>query len=107
MENSLLIGGEHEDGCHCFCDWLDPCPARQALAGVLIMSIAVFFSLRLLGCQFTAQLIQGGQAYRRSNTLDVHFIDTTGSFSRQFMNSFFACMFWMTQGDMSLASPAH
>jgi hypothetical protein len=79
----------------------------KPLTGVLIMSITVIFGLRLLEHQFTAQLIQGREINRRPNAFFMHFADTTGSFLQQFTNSFFACMFWMTQGDMSLVSPAH
>lgn len=79
----------------------------KPLTGALVMSITVIFSLRLLERQFTATLIQGREINRQQNALMVHFADTTGSFLQQFTSSFFACMFWMTQGDMSVASPAH
>ena len=79
----------------------------KPLSGALVMSITVIFSLRLLERQFTALLIQDREINRRQNALMVHFTDTTGSFLQQFTNAFFACMLWMTQGDMSVASPAH
>lgn len=79
----------------------------KPLAGALIMSITVIFSLRLLERQFNERLIFDGQFNRQLNSLSAHIIDTSGSFLQQFTGSFFACMFWMTQGDMSLASPSH
>ena len=79
----------------------------KPLVGVLIMSITVIFGLRLLERQFTEQLISGGQFNRQQNPLGAHILDTTGSFLQLFTNSFFACMFWMTQGNLTLASTAH
>lgn len=79
----------------------------KPLAGALIMSITVIFGLRLLERQFTARLAQGRQVDLRQNALFAHLADTAGSFLQLFTNSFFACMFWMTQGNLSLASPAH
>jgi hypothetical protein len=79
----------------------------KPLVGVLITSITVIFGLRLLERQFTEQLIYDGKFNRQQNPIGAHIVDTTGSFLQQFTNSFFACMFWMTQGNVSLASPAH
>lgn len=77
------------------------------LAGALIMSVAVIFGLRLLERQFTAQVIQGRQAKSRPNALIASFADIAGSFLQLFASSFFACMFWMVQGNLSLASYVH
>lgn len=79
----------------------------KPLIGVLIMSISVIFSLRLLEQQFTERLIVNGQANLRNSPLGLRVVDTAGSFLQQFTGSFFACMFWMTQGNMSLVTPAH
>lgn len=79
----------------------------KPLVGALIMSITVIFGLRLLESQFTGQMISGEHFSRQQNPIGAYIIDTTGSFLQQFTGSFFACMFWMTQGNMSLATPAH
>jgi hypothetical protein len=79
----------------------------KPLVGALIMSITVIFGLRLLERQFKTQLIQGRQANRQSNALIAYFADVAGSFLQLFTSSFFACMFWMVQGNLSLSSYAH
>ena len=79
----------------------------KPLVGALVMSITVIFGLRILESQFTGQLISGGHLNRQQNPIGASIADTTGSFLQQFTGSFFACMFWMTQGNMSLVTPAH
>ena len=79
----------------------------KPLVGALIMSITVIFGLRLLESQFTGQMISGEHFSRQQNPIGAYIIDTTGSFLQQFTGSFFACMFWMIQGDMSLVTTAH
>jgi len=79
----------------------------KPLVAALIMSMAVIYGLRLLERRFTWQLFADGQFNRQQNLFRAHAVDITGSFLQQFENSFFACMFWMTQGNLSLSTPAH
>jgi hypothetical protein len=79
----------------------------KPLTGALIMSITMIFSLRLLERQFTERLVLQGHLNHQSDSLSLFIVDATGSFLQQFTGSFFACIFWMTQGNMSLATPAH
>lgn len=79
----------------------------KPLVGVLIMSISAIFSLRLLERQFSERIVSSGQYNFQQNSLGLYIVDTAGSFLQQFTGSFFACMLWMTQGNMSLVSPAH
>ena len=79
----------------------------KPLVGVLIMSMTVIFGLRILERQFTERIVLNGQSNLRQSSLSVHVVDAAGSFLQQFTGSFFACMFWMTQGNMSLITPAH
>lgn len=77
------------------------------LAGALCISIAAIFCLRLLERQFTEKLVFGGVASRQQNALVEHALDGIGTFLQQFTGSFFACVFWMTQGNLSLVTAAH
>jgi hypothetical protein len=77
----------------------------KPLVGALVMSITVIFCLRLLESQFTRQLISGG--HLKQNPISAFIVDTTGSFLQRFTGSFFACMFWMTQGNINIVTPAH
>jgi hypothetical protein len=79
----------------------------KPLAGALIMSFAIIFGLRLVERQFTEQLVPEWRSTKLYNPIFAHIIDATSSFLQQFTNSFFACMFWMTQGNMSIVSPPH
>jgi len=79
----------------------------KPLVGALVMSITVIFCLRLLESQVTRQLISVGHLNRQQNPISAFIVDTTGSFLQRFTASFFACMFWMTQGNMNLVTPAH
>jgi hypothetical protein len=79
----------------------------KPLIGALVMSITVIFSLRLLERQFTERLVLHGHIGNQADSLGLYIVDAIGSFLQQFTGSFFACMFWMIQGDMSLVTTAH
>lgn len=77
------------------------------LAGVLVMSITVVFGLRLLERQFTEKLAFGLLVNRKRDALSERILDGIGNFIQQFTGSFFACILWMTRGDLSLITPGH
>jgi len=79
----------------------------KPLVGALVMSITAIFCLRLLENQFSKQLISGGHLNRQQNPISAFIVNTTGSFLQRFTASFFSCMFWMTQGNLNLVTPAH
>lgn len=79
----------------------------QSLAGALFLSITGIFGLRLLERQFSEKLLLANDISRQSDVLSERVIDGIGTFLQQFTGSFFACMFWMTQGNLSLITGAH
>lgn len=81
--------------------------AGHVLAGALFLSITGIFWLRLLERQFTEKLLFAGRTSRHSDAISERAIDGIGTFLQQFTGSFFACIFWMTQGNLGLVTAAH
>ncbi|MCP9774037.1 hypothetical protein [Cyanobium sp. WAJ14-Wanaka] len=79
----------------------------QHLAGAFVMGITVIFGLRLLEQQFAERAVAGHHGNSPRDLIIVRSLDGAGTFLQQFTGSFFACMFWMTQGNLGLTTAAH
>lgn len=83
------------------------CLYGQMLLGLLVSSLAVIILLKILERQLQARMITGIYHNDQLNSLRERFLDGAAVFLQQFTSVFFACMFWMTQGDLSMVTQAH
>lgn len=79
----------------------------HALAGAVFLSITAIFALRLLERQLAEKLAFDKAVSHQRNAIAEHALGGIGTFLQQFTGAFFACIFWMTQGNLSVVTIAH